>query len=75
MLFKSVSAPRKSYDALDFNLFLLILMAYGVGPRMTHLVQTYWAGTKMVAWSGSYYGDPFMGTREVTQGYPLSPTI
>ena len=29
----------------------------------------------MMAWEGKYYGDPFQGSLQVTQGDPLYPTI
>ena len=65
----------KEYDALECGRCLDILVANGVGPRTTRLLWTYWERLTIVAQSGRYHIDPFTGTREMTQGYPLSPAI
>ena len=66
---------HKVYDALDRSMCLKILEGYGVGPQACRLLQTYWRRLKMVARAGGYYGTVFRRECEVTQGYPLSPTI
>ena len=52
-----------------------ILEGYGVRPRDLRLLHRYWERMKMVAQAGGYYGESFHRERDVTQGYPLSPTI
>ena len=52
-----------------------ILEGYGVGPGARQLLHNYWRRLTMAARAGGYYGAAFKGTRGVTQGNPLSPTI
>ena len=66
---------KKAYNTLERERFLKILVAYGVGPSAEFLIWQFWARLAMVAWTGRYYGAPFTGSREVTQGGPLSPTV
>ena len=66
---------HNSYDALDRFRCLEILEGYGVGPRAFQILRTYWRWLRMVAKAGGYYGSVFQGSRGVTQGDPLSPTI
>ena len=66
---------HKVYDALDREIFLEILDRYGVGPRARHILWTYWCQLWMLALAGGYYGTEFQGSRSVTQGDPLYPTI
>ena len=57
---------RKVHDSLDQYQCLEVLVAYGIRPRMTRLLRTYWERLMMVAWTGSQYSEPFMGTRGMT---------
>ena len=77
VLFKVFLDSKKAYDALalDWDICLDILAAYGVGPRMLRLLQTYWEWPTMVARASIHYGLPLKGYRGVTQGYPPPPTI
>ena len=52
---------RMSYDALDMENFLEILVGYGVGPRMEILLHHYCEHLLMVAQDGHYYGSLFKG--------------
>ena len=51
------------------------MVTYGVGRRMDRLICKYWESLKMVSRAGRYYNAPFTGSRGITQGNPLSPTI
>ena len=42
---------------------------------MKRIICTYWEGLTMVAREGCYYATPFKGSRGVTQGNIISPTI
>ena len=66
---------HKAYDALDGSICLEILEGYSVGPQACRILRTYWGRMRMVAKTGGYCGSAFKGSRGVTQGYPLSPTI
>ena len=66
---------QKAYDALDQDIFLEILVVYGVGPRTIRHLWTYWDRLTMVARAGGYFGILFKGYRDVTQGNPLSPML
>ena len=66
---------NKAYYALDRSRCLEIMEGYGVVPVVFRLLQTYCRRMTMVARAGGYYGAAFQGTRGVTQGDPLSPTI
>jgi hypothetical protein len=63
---------KKAYDALDREQTLIILAAYGVGPRMLRLQKHFWDTAKLVCRAGGNYGEPFNAKRGVTQGGPLS---
>ena len=39
------------------------------------MLWTYWGWLRIVAEAGGYYGPAFQGSRGVTQGDPISPTI
>ena len=52
---------QKSYDALDRERYMEILVEYGFGPRMEIILWYYWDHISMVARSGDYYGTPFKG--------------
>ena len=60
---------------MDRSRSLEILEGYGVGPQAWRILRAYWGKSTMVAWAGGYYGTGFKGSRGVTQGDPLSPTI
>ena len=66
---------HKVYDALDRSRCLELLEIYGVGPRARRILWIYWGQLRMVAKAGGYYRWEFKGTRGVTQGDLLSPTI
>ena len=66
---------HKAYDALDRYRCLEILKGYFMVPQACRLLQTYWRRLTMVARAGGYYRAAFKGSRGVTKGDPLSPTI
>ena len=66
---------HKAYDALDRPICLEVLEGYSVGPRACWLLRIYWVRLRMVARAGGYYGLEFQGSKDMTQGEPLSPTI
>ena len=74
-LFKVFLDLRKAYDTLDRSRTLEILALYGLGKNALRLLETYWAGQRVVAKQSGYYGEPFGATRGVTQGDIISPTI
>ncbi len=49
-----------------------ILKAYGVGPNLVRLQNSFWENAKLVCCTGGCYGSPFATQRGVTQGSPLS---
>ena len=61
VLFKVFLDIRKSYDALDREMDLELLAAYGFGPRKVRLLWTYWDQLTMVAKAGRYFRRPFKG--------------
>jgi hypothetical protein len=63
---------KKAYDALDREQTLIILAAYGVGPRMLRLQKHFWDTAKLVCRAGGNYGKPFNAKRGITQRGPLS---
>ena len=52
-----------------------LLIAYRVRLWTERLLCRYLEGLTIVARAGRYYGAPFKGSKGVTQGNPLSPTI
>ena len=52
---------HKVYDALERDMCLVIIAAYGVGPRELRLLQKYWGWITMVARDGEYYEPPLPG--------------
>ena len=46
-----------------------------MGPRVHHILRTYWYISTMVAHAGSYYGESFQGFRGLTQGNLMYTTI
>ena len=66
---------HKAYDALDRSRCLEILEGYGVVPRACRIHWTYWGRLRMVAKAGGYHGSALQGSRGVTHGDPLYPTI
>jgi exonuclease III len=65
----------KAYDTLDRDRTIQILQAYGVGPRLLQLLQSFWNNLQLVPRQGGYYGRPIKSERGVTQGDPLSPIV
>jgi exonuclease III len=65
----------KAYDTLDRDRTVQLLQAYGIGPRLMRLLQTFWNNLQLVPKQGGYYGKPIKSERGVTQGDPLSPII
>jgi Reverse transcriptase (RNA-dependent DNA polymerase) len=61
----------KAYDTLDRDRTILLLLAYGVGPRSLRLLQNFWDNLQLVPKQGGYYGNPIKSERGVTQGDPL----
>ena len=66
---------QKTYDDLDRNRCLEILVAYGVGPQDLCRFQHCWDRLTMLLHAWGYFGTPFKGYCRVTQGDPLYPTI
>ena len=66
---------RKAYDDFKHERCLEILVAYGVGLQIMHLLRAYWERPMMLDQSGRYYGDPFKGNRGVLKGEPMYPAI
>ena len=60
-LFEVFLGLQKSYDALDQEMSLEIITAYGVGPKMLRILCTYWDRLTMVAKAGDYFGRLFKG--------------
>ena len=65
----------KAYDSLDRDRCIDILIGYGVGPRIIHILQTYWIRLQMAEKAGGHYRPVFQIHRGVIQGDPLLPTI
>ena len=36
------------YDAMDWELCVLIMEAYRVGPNMLHLIESFWENTELI---------------------------
>ena len=51
------------------------MVDYGVGQSTEILLRQYWERLTMVSQARQYYGDQFTGSRWVTQGDPVPPTI
>ena len=60
---------------MDRKRCLQILEDRGVGPKIQRLIQTFWRLSLLVCKAGGCYGRPFLASRGVTQGGPLSPRI
>ena len=75
VLFEVLLDLQKAYDALDWDRFLEIVAAYGVGPSTIRLLQTYWGRLTMVARAGGYFGLLFKGYLGMNQSDPMSPTL
>ena len=75
VLYKIFVYLHKSYDVLNWGHDLVILEGYGVGLQICQHLTQYWNQETMAARDSGYYGDPFQGSRGVTQGDPLSPRI
>jgi hypothetical protein len=63
---------KKAYDAIDRGHMMEILKAYGAGPKLLRLQNSFWENAKLVCCAGGCYGSPFAAKRGVTQGGPLS---
>ncbi len=63
---------KKAYDAVNRGCMMGILKAYGVGPNLLRLQNSFWENAKLVCHAGGCYGSPFAAKRGVTQGGPLS---
>jgi hypothetical protein len=71
-LYKIYLDLKKAYDAIDRGRMLKILEAYGVGPNLLRLQNSFWQNAKLVCRAGGSYGSPFAAFQGVTQGAPLS---
>jgi hypothetical protein len=63
---------KKAYDATNKGRMMEILKAYGVGPKLLRLQNSFWENAKLVCRAGGCYGSPLAAKRGVTQGGPLS---
>ena len=66
---------HKSYDTLDRDRCLDIMVVYGVGTQALRLLWRYWDRLTMVARARGYFCNLLKGYGGVTQGDPLSTTI
>ena len=66
---------RKAYDAMDRGRCVEILKAYGTGPNMLKLIESFWVDAELACRAMGRYVKPFKACRGVTQGGPLSPKI
>ena len=64
-----------SYDALDWEWCMEILVAYRFSLWTERLLWIYWEEITIVSRAGPYYSAPFNGSRGVTQGDLLPPNI
>ncbi len=64
--------PKKAYDSINGGCMLKILEAYGVGPNLSRLQNSFWQNAKLVCRAGGSYRSPFAAFQGVTQGGPLS---
>ena len=65
----------KAYDTLDRKRLMTILEAYGVGPNVRRILQTFWDNHEIATKQAGFYGEPFKATRGVTQGDIISPML
>jgi hypothetical protein len=63
---------KKAYDAINRGCMMEILKAYGVGPKLLRLQNSFSKNAKLICRAGGCYGSPFAAKRGVTQGGPLS---
>ena len=68
VLFEVFLELQNSYDALDQDMCLNIIVSYGAGPRLIQILWTYWDRLTMVARAIRYFVLQFRGYRRVTQG-------
>ena len=66
---------HKSYNALDRDICMDILVGYGLGIRTLYILWAYWDRLHMAAKSWGHCRTVFQSHLRVTQGEPLSPTI
>ena len=65
----------KAYDTLDQPRTLEILKAYGVGPKIIHIIEQTWEMDRMIPKQSGCYGKEFNTSRGVRQGDIVSPTV
>ena len=74
-LFLGFVDVRKAYDSVDRDTLWLILQKLGVpSPVLNILKSLYLNTTRRILWKGQYT-DPFVATKGVRQGCPLSPLL
>ena len=66
---------RKAYNSLDRGRCLEVLIGYGMGPNLAHLLNSYWDRQRIVPKTGKFLGKDFWTSRGVTQGDPASPIV
>ncbi len=66
---------RKVFDAMDWELCLMMLEGYGAGPQVIRLIRGFWRDAIMVCRAAGNYGTVFKAVRGVTQGGPLSAKL
>ena len=66
---------KKSYDALDRERCMDIMVSYGIGPCTDRILSLYWDYLLVVSRARQYYGALLQGSHRVTQGDPLSLII
>jgi hypothetical protein len=66
---------KKAYDAIDRGCMMEILKAYGAGPNLLRLQNSFWENEKLVCRAGGCYDSPFAAKIGVTQGGPLSSLV
>jgi hypothetical protein len=74
-LFQVFLDLTKAYDSLDRDRTMVILAAYGIGPRTCRLIQAIWDSDTMFPKQAGIYGEPFRAQRGVRQGDVISPDI
>ena len=57
---------KKAYDTMDRERYLDILKAYGLGPKLLHLLRHFWNDAEMVYRAGGCYCMPSKAHQRVT---------
>jgi Reverse transcriptase (RNA-dependent DNA polymerase) len=65
----------KAYDSICRTKLLYLLQGYGLGPKVSQVLQNFWQQLWLAPKQGKVYGDPIKSNRGVTQGDPLSPIL